>query len=92
MFCSISLTSSDYSLLTSYLLCPDGVDCVKQTPLHYSITNTRWGVMESLVKAGADVNARRMKDGWTPVFLAGIFGLSYKAEFFTLIGWILIII
>ena len=53
---------------------------MKQTPLHYSITNTRWGAMESLVKAGADVNARRMKDGWTPVFLAGIFGLSYKVQ------------
>ena len=36
--------------------------------------------MESLVKAGADVNARRMKDGWTPVFLAGIFGLAYKVQ------------
>ena len=36
--------------------------------------------MESLVKAGANVNARRMKDGWTPVFLAGIFGLTYKVQ------------
>ena len=36
--------------------------------------------MESLVKAGANVNARRMKDGWTPVFLAGIFGLVYKVQ------------
>ena len=54
---------------------------MKQTPLHYSITNARWGVMESLLKAGADVNARRMKDGWTPVFLAGIFGLVYKVQY-----------
>ena len=37
--------------------------------------------MESLVKAGADVNTRRMKDGWTPLFLAGIFGLSYKVQY-----------
>ena len=37
--------------------------------------------MESLVKAGANVNARRMKDGWTPVFLAGIFGLVYKVQY-----------
>ena len=41
----------------------DAYDSVKQTPLHYSMTNTRWGVMETLVKAGADVNTRRMKDG-----------------------------
>jgi ankyrin repeat protein len=37
--------------------------------------------METLVKAGADVNCRRMKDGWTPLFLATIFGYSYKAQY-----------
>ena len=37
--------------------------------------------METLVKAGANVNSRRMKDGWTPLFLASIFGLSYKAKY-----------
>ena len=59
----------------------DEYDSVKQTALHYSMTNTRWGVMETLVKAGADVNCRRMKDGWTPLFLASIFGYSYKAQY-----------
>jgi len=59
----------------------DELDSVKQTALHYSMTNTRWGVMETLVKAGANVNSRRMKDGWTPLFLASIFGLSYKAKY-----------
>ena len=33
------------------------------------------------MKARANVNARRMKDGWTPLFLAGIFGLSYKVQY-----------
>jgi ankyrin repeat protein len=59
----------------------DAFDSVKQTPLHYSMTNTRWGVMETLVKAGADLNTRRMKDGWTPLFLACIFGYTYKAKY-----------
>merc|ERR1712128_213931 len=59
----------------------DEYDSIKQTALHYSMTNTRWGVMETLVKAGADVNRRRMKDGWTPLFLASIFGYSYKAKY-----------
>ena len=53
-------------------------DCVKQTALHYSATNPRWGVMESLVRAGAQLNPRRMKDGWTPLFLATIFGHRHK--------------
>ena len=38
--------------------------------------------METLVKAGAKVNLRRMKDGWTPLFLATIFGHNYKAKYF----------
>ena len=37
--------------------------------------------METLVKAGADVNTRRMKDGWTPLFIACIFGHTYKANY-----------
>lgn len=37
--------------------------------------------METLVKFGADVNSRRMNDGWTPLFLATIFGYSYKAQY-----------
>ena len=37
--------------------------------------------METLVKAGADVNSRRMKDGWTPLYLACIFGYTYKAKY-----------
>lgn len=59
----------------------DEYDSVKQTALHYSMTNNRWGVTETLVKVGADVNSRRMKDGWTPLFLAAIFGYSYKAQY-----------
>ena len=59
---------------------PDETDCVKQTALHYSITNPRQGVVESLLRAGADVNQRRMKDGWSPLFLAGIFGFTRKVE------------
>ena len=55
-------------------------DCVKQTALHYSATNPRWGVMESLVRAGAQLNPRRMKDGWTPLFLATIFGHRHKVR------------
>ena len=68
---------------TNYLsfISSDEVDCVKQTALHYSMTNTRWGVMETLVKAGAKVNNRRMKDGWTPVYIAAIFGYSYKVQY-----------
>ena len=37
--------------------------------------------METLVKSGADVNSRRMKDGWTPLYLACIFGYTYKAKY-----------
>ena len=59
----------------------DEYDSIKQTALHYSMTNTSWGVMETLVKAGVDVNRRRIKDGWTPLFLASIFGYSYKAKY-----------
>ena len=33
------------------------------------------------MKAGVDVNRRRIKDGWTPLFLASIFGYSYKAKY-----------
>ena len=36
----------------------DEPDCVKQTPLHYSVTNTQEGVMEALIAAGAEVNTR----------------------------------
>ena len=53
---------------------------MRQTPLHYSVTNLRAGVMEALVAAGAEVNTRRMKDGWTPLFLASIFGFSDKVQ------------
>jgi len=58
----------------------DEPDCVKQTPLHYSVTNTQAGVMEALVTAGAEINTRRMKDGWTPLFLAAIFGHDTKVQ------------
>lgn len=37
----------------------DEPDCVKQTPLHYSVTNTQAGVMEALVTAGAEINTRQ---------------------------------
>merc|ERR1712107_448446 len=33
------------------------------------------------VKAGADVNRRRMKDGWTPIFIAAIFGHEHKVQY-----------
>merc|ERR1712142_826220 len=59
----------------------DEFDVVKQTALHYCMTNSRWGVMETLIKAGAFVNSQRMKDGWTPLYLAVIFGYVYKVQY-----------
>ena len=60
----------------TYHLTSDEVDCVKQTALHYAVSHPRPdpGVVAGLVKAGATVDARRMRDGWTPVFLAAVLG------------------
>ena len=54
---------------------------MKQSALHYSINNHSSGVMETLVQAGADVNRRRMKDGWTPIFIAAVFGHEHKVQY-----------
>ena len=79
----VSKTKKHIAKTTIYFtsIISDEVDCVKQTALHYSMTNTRWGVMETLVKAGANINKRRMKDGWTPIYVAAIFGYSYKVQY-----------
>ena len=45
------------------------------------MTNSRSGVMETLIKAGADINPQRMKDGWTPLYIAAIFGYVYKVQY-----------
>ena len=49
---------------------------MKQTALHYAVSHPRpgAGVVAGLVRAGATVDARRMRDGWTPVFLAAVLG------------------
>ena len=62
--------------ILTYHLISDEVDCVKQTALHYAVSHPRPrpGVVAGLLKAGATVDARRMRDGWTPVFLAAVLG------------------
>ena len=49
---------------------------MKQTALHYAVSHPSpgAGVVAGLLKAGATVDARRMRDGWTPVFLAAVLG------------------
>ena len=34
-------------------------------------------------RAGAEVNPRRLKDGWTPLFLATVFGHTAQVKFVT---------
>ena len=37
--------------------------------------------LKRFFQAGAVVNSQRMKDGWTPLYLAVIFGYVYKVQY-----------
>ena len=69
---------------------------MRQTALHYSLATSRsTEATESLLRcrifkfsvsavtssrAGAEVNPRRLKDGWTPLFLATVFGHTAQVK------------
>ena len=69
---------------------------MRQTPLHYSLATSRsTEATEALLRyltlkfsvsavtisrAGAEVNPRRLKDGWTPLFLATVFGHTAQVK------------
>ena len=69
---------------------------MRQTALHYSLATSRNTEATELLlrclifkfsvsavtssRAGAEVNPRRLKDGWTPLFLATVFGHTAQVK------------
>ena len=59
------------------------VDSIEQNCLHFVVCSVNQtdldrqaALVHFLVQKGADVNQRRSTDGWTPLFLAVVFGMA----------------
>lgn len=53
----------------------NGVDCIGQTPLFYTVTHSQAAdLVPLLLQAGAKVNQQRWSDGWTALHLAAMLG------------------